>query len=749
MTERWYPQPADRTAENREQEFWQKPVTTLKGISQSRAKLLAQLDVYNFRDLLRLFPRDYHDWSQLTPLSELREGEEATILAVCTTEPNLRYRGARSTLRVTFRDATGGIVCLWFNSPFFADKLIKGQLYLLRGRVRSYGQQNQMVNPQFQPQDQILLAGESLSVPPEGVNYREIGPENLAVSFVRPIYPLVAGLQQGNVRNWVETVLDWALDRHYLREVLPAPLRRRQRLSTGEYALTRIHRPETLEAYSIARHRLVFEELFFTVLGLLRLGRRARDEFAAFPVRLGAADDKLWRDTVSRLPFSLTGAQSRCCDEIAADLAAERPMNRLLQGDVGSGKTVIAALAVLRAKLAGGQSVLMAPTTVLAGQHYSTLINMPGLDSLRVALLTGSTRAAERRNILAALAAGEIDLLVGTHAVLTEDVVFANLVLAITDEQHRFGVRQRIGLFSGEKSSPHVLVMSATPIPRSLALVLYGDLDVSVVDELPAGRQTIATYTARSADWPRVLGLVRKRVELGQQVYVICPLKYADETDDDEKISHDVKADSPVELVNSAAEAVFEWLQKEALPDLRSGLLHGGMKDREKNAALMSFRAGETQILVATTVVEVGVDNPNATLMLILGAERFGLSQLHQLRGRIGRGSEASVCVLMSDTDRELARERFKVLCRSNDGFYLAEQDLRLRGPGDLFGVRQHGIPEFRLANLYTDQDLLRAATAEARQIMSADPDLTLPENSQLLRGLDAAFGERLTHIGL
>ena len=328
MTERWYPQPADRTAENREQEFGKARNDTQGYFAVSR-RLLAQLDVYNFRDLLRLFPRDYHDWSQLTPLSALREGEEATVLAVCTTEPNLRYRGARSTLRVTFRDATGGIVCLWFNSPFFADKLIKGQLYLLRGRVRSYGQQNQMVNPQFQPQDQILLAGESLSVPPEGVNYREIGPENLTVSFVRPIYPLVAGLQQGNVRNWVETVLDWALDRHYLREVLPAPLRRRQRLSTGEYALTRIHRPETLEAYSIARHRLVFEELFFTVLGLLRLGRRARDEFAAFPVRLGADDDKLWWDTVSRLPFSLTGAQSRCCDEIVVDLAAERPMNRL------------------------------------------------------------------------------------------------------------------------------------------------------------------------------------------------------------------------------------------------------------------------------------------------------------------------------------------------------------------------------------------------------------------------------------
>lgn len=500
--------------------------------------------------------------------------------------------------------------------------------------------------------------------------------------------------------------------------MLPDEVRQAHKLCYVNYAYENIHFPASPEALEVARRRLVFEELFLLTCGLQLLRQRRRD--VAGPVCRQMSMEPFYR----RLPFALTGAQRRAIADAVEDMVSGKPMNRLCQGDVGSGKTMVAAACIWFAVENGWQTALMAPTEILARQHYQGLAPLLARFSIRCALLTGSTRAKERREILAGLADGSIDLCIGTHALLTEDVQYRRLGLVVTDEQHRFGVNQRAAL-SQKAEDPHMLVLSATPIPRTLALVIYGDLDVSVIDELPPGRQKVDTFALGESYRPRVQAFIRKLAAAGQQIFIVCPLVgEADQIPDERK----------------AVTAYARQLQEQVFPDLRVAVLHGKMKPREKEKVMAAFAAGESDILVSTTVVEVGVDVPNATCMVVENADRFGLSQLHQLRGRVGRGKAKSYCILLSDSQNEETRARLKVMTQTNDGFRISQEDLRLRGPGDFFGQRQHGLPAMKIADLSCDMRLLDEAQTAARQLMERDPELTDPAHRPLRRRIRQLF---------
>lgn len=500
--------------------------------------------------------------------------------------------------------------------------------------------------------------------------------------------------------------------------MLPDEVRQAHKLCYVNYAYENIHFPASPEALEVARRRLVFEELFLLTCGLQLLRQRRRD--VAGPACRRMSMEPFYR----RLPFALTGAQRRAIADAVEDMVSGKPMNRLCQGDVGSGKTMVAAACIWFAVENGWQTALMAPTEILARQHYQGLAPLLARFSIRCALLTGSTRAKERREILAGLADGSIDLCIGTHALLTEDVQYQKLGLVVTDEQHRFGVNQRAAL-SQKAEDPHLLVLSATPIPRTLALVIYGDLDVSVIDELPPGRQKVDTFALGESYRPRVQAFIRKLAAAGQQIFIVCPLVgEADQIPDERK----------------AVTAYAKQLQEQVFPDLRVAVLHGKMKPREKEKVMAAFAAGESDILVSTTVVEVGVDVPNATCMVVENADRFGLSQLHQLRGRVGRGKAKSYCILLSDSQNEETRARLKVMTQTNDGFRISQEDLRLRGPGDFFGQRQHGLPAMKIADLSCDMRLLDEAQTAARQLMERDPELTAPAHRPLRRRIRQLF---------
>lgn len=651
----------------------------------------------------------------------------------------LLRKGRFSMLRTVLRDETGAIAAVWFNQPYLAPRLAKGERYLFRGRIQRTATRFEVQNPGFEPYTPDSEAG------------------------VLPVYPLTRGLTQGVVRSTVAAALGRIEGK--LPEPLPHWVRREHKLCDVEYAYRMIHQPTSVELYEVARRRLAFEEMFLVQAGLRMIKGRLRGLSRGIPMPSDTELDQRVEAMADALPFELTRAQRRAVAEVRSDMAHAYPMNRMLQGDVGSGKTVVAAMALYHAVLNGCQGALMAPTSILAEQHAGTLRTLfsgeNGLPELQIALLTGSTRAAQRRHILAGIATGEIQILVGTHALIEETVRFARLGLAVTDEQHRFGVRQRTTLTlaahsdpasepvqqersaRGEPSAdggvapalPHVLVMSATPIPRSLGLMLYGDLDLSILDERPAGRTPVETYAATSADRDRIYRILRKQVEEGRQAYVVCPMIEESEEGGDNRL------ESAVETHARLARDVF--------PDLAVALLHGGMKATEKSSVMESFRTGGVGILVTTTVIEVGVDNPNASVMVIENAERFGLAQLHQLRGRIGRGSYRSVCILVSDVEDGIAKERIRTLCRETDGFRIAEKDLELRGPGDFFGTRQHGIPDFRIANLYEDTALLREVSGCLDRLMEADPCLVSPENRALIPAIRTHFGESFPSIGL
>ena len=679
---------------------WESPVQYLKGVGPVRARALARLGIATAGDLLLHVPRAYLDRSRVTPIARLRDGEDVTVAGTVLTAGERRTGGGRTLQTVTVSDGGGVLFCVWFRKSWILKQLRAGTRVLLSGRCQRWRDRLQVVHPDLE-----VLDGEE-------------GRETLHSGRLVPVYPLTAGIGQHWLRRLVRETL--ARLAPSLPETLPPFLLERRGLPGRAEALRQIHFPDDRETLAAARRRLAYEELFQLRL-LLSLRRRERRQGPG--LALGPPGD-LARRLVASLPFSLTAAQKRVLREIAADLRSGRAMHRLLQGDVGSGKTLVALLAALLVIEQGHQTLLLAPTEVLAAQHAATTRRLLEPLGVTVELLTGALTAARRRELLQRLAAGGIQLLVGTHAVLQPDVVFRSLGLAVVDEQHRFGVRQRTrAVRPGEQPvPPHLLVMSATPIPRSLAMTLYGDLDLSVIDELPAGRRPVRTRVVPARRLPDVDAWLARELDAGRRGYVVVPV--IEETE-----GQDLRA----------AEAEFARLRDGPLRGRPLALLHGRLPAAEKERLLAAFAAGEVRLLVATTVVEVGIDVPEATFMVIHNPERFGLAQLHQLRGRVGRGAAASACVLLLEEDAGPETEhRLREFAAIHDGFRLAELDLRRRGPGDLHGVRQHGAPGFRFANPLRDAELVQQAAADAAAVLDADPQLLAPAHAVLRRGLDA-----------
>ena len=672
------------------------PLSRLPGVGPARQKALDKLGLETVADLLAWFPREYEDRTVRHEIAALPL-EEPVCFAALAAEP-FRTSHIRKGMDITqgrIVDGTATVHVTFFNQSYIRNAIHAGETYHFYGKLTRNGQRLQMSNPHFEK---------------EGANQLTGG--------IMPVYPLTAGVT-GHLMTSLQRAAAACTDQ--VMETLSDDLRRQYDLAPAPFSYREIHFPVDWDSLGRARRRLMFEELFCLTLGLTLLrGRRGTRTAAPFAKQDLDAFTKT-------LPFTLTGAQRRSIEEAAADLARPVPMNRLLQGDVGSGKTVVAAACAWLARENGCQSALMAPTELLARQHAKTLTDLLSGTGMTVDLLTGSLTAAQKRACYKKLETGETDLIVGTHALLSDPVDFRRLGLVVTDEQHRFGVDQRAALSakSGEGKSPHVLVMSATPIPRTLALMIYGDLDLSVIDELPPGRTPVETFLIGEDKRQRLYGFVRKQAGEGRQVYIVCP---AVDQEDPEGMK--------------AAEQFGHRLQTEVFPDLRVGIVHGRQKPKEKNAVMTAFADGDLDVLVSTTVIEVGVDVPNASLMVIEDADRFGLSQLHQLRGRVGRGKHQSYCVLLSSSRAESTRRRLKTLCATTDGFLIAEEDLKIRGPGDFFGSRQHGLPQLKLASLEGDMRLLHQAQEAAREVLGEDPDLRREDHAPLRKRVEDLFRE-------
>ena len=668
----------------------QTSVQYLKGVGEKRAATLRKLGIHTLGDLLGHVPRAYEDWQKIVPIAQAPVGEPVCARARVEYAPTEhRVRSGMTLYKTRVSDDSGALALTIFNSGYQAAKLKEGEAYLFYGRIAENFAAREMSSPQFAPTDEARL---------------------------RPVYPLTAGISSRQMESLVTRAMEQAGEQ--VKEFLPGGLLSEYDLMGRAEALRAIHRPADWYEALRARKRLAFNELLTLQLGL-RLLRDGRAEAEATPLPPEPAMEFL-----QRLPFRPTRAQARAVWEAAEGMSAPRPMRRLLQGDVGSGKTAVAAALLHQAAQAGAQGAMLAPTELLARQHFETLTKL----GLEPALLIGSTPAAQKKKLKAALADGSIPLIVGTHALLEKDVQFANLALVIVDEQHRFGVEQRDKLTMNNEQlqiAPHVLVMSATPIPRSLAMIIYGDLDITVLDELPPGRTPVETYQVPSGYRERAYNYVKKHLDQGQQGYIICPR--VEEDDDSAGLA-------------AAAQFYEELSQEGAFSGYHVGLVYGKLGARQKEEAMRAFAAGEIQLLVATTVVEVGVDVPNAVIMVVENAERFGLSQLHQLRGRIGRGMAKSTCILISDAENEEARARFAIMKGTGDGFEIARRDLELRGPGEFFGARQHGLPELRLADLATDTELLAQTRAAAADIAEKDPALALPEHQNLKKACEKLF---------
>ena len=661
------------------------PITVLKGIGPTKAKQFAVLGIHTLEDLICHFPRGYEDRTRLITIDKLEVDTPACFRAMVMNTPRTSHiRKGLDVTKVTVADHTARLNLTFFNQKYTTDRLQYGKEYIfygtLTGDYMGYG----MTSPSFEAPEE----------PP------------LVTRRVLPRYPLTAGLSNASVVKAVQQALAVC---DPPAEILPPSVRQQYGILPAERAYYAIHQPQTMQEAELAKRRLIFEEFFVFSAGL-SLMRAARSVKTAAPYKNTDLTPFL-----GALPFTLTGAQSRAISQISQDLTRGTPMNRLVQGDVGSGKTMVAAAAAYLAILNGYQAALMAPTEILAEQHCKSLTKLLSPLGIRVSLLTGSLTPKTKKDLRAAIAAGETDLIIGTHALVTDRTEFARLGLVVADEQHRFGVAQRSAL-AAKGADPHLLVMSATPIPRTLALIMYGDLDVSILDELPPGRQQIDTFLVNESYRARLNGFIRKQVQEGHQCYVVCPA---------------VEESDGLDL--TAATVWAETLQKTVFPDLRVALLHGQMKGAEKEAVMAAFAAGDADVLVATTVIEVGVDVPNATLMVIEDADRFGLSQLHQLRGRVGRGSAKSWCILNSQTKNTEARARLKAFCGTTDGFKIAEEDLKMRGPGDFFGARQSGMPVFRVANLSCDLQTLTQAQQASKDWIEREGASNSPE-SQALR---------------
>ncbi len=689
----------------RERSGLNSPVTTLVGIGPSHAQRFEKLGVETIRDLLYLFPHRYNDFSSLKTVNQLEYGDEVTLIGTVWQTKARETRKGGIIVTSIISDGTGTIQATWFNQPYLARRLSAGSKIVLSGKVDEYLGRLVFQSPEWEPLDRELIHTARLV----------------------PVYPLTKGLSARWLRRLMKKTVDYWSKR--FPDHLPVRLRERAGLVDLETAIGQIHFPGSEESLKRARHRLSFDEFFLIQLGVQRQRHLWRSE----PGRPLAIDEELLNSFLQSLPFTLTNAQQRVLREIVNDLRQPYPMSRLLQGDVGSGKTVVAAAAMLLTVANGCQAVIMAPTEILAEQHHKTITELLQTSKLKseisIRLLTGSLTSLEKERIREEAAAGEADILIGTHALIQESVEFSDLGLAIIDEQQRFGVAQRAALRQKGITTeaglvcPHVLVMSATPIPRSLALTIYGDLDISVIDELPPGRREIKTHWLMPRERERAYSFLRGQIEKGRQAFVICPL-----VEESEKIEA------------KAAVEEYERLQRVIFPDLKLGLLHGRLKSDEKEMVMAAFKRGELDILVSTSVVEVGIDVPNATAMLVEGANRFGLAQLHQFRGRVGRSEHQSYCLLLSDSPTPQAQERLRAIESTQDGFALAEKDLELRGPGEFFGTRQSGLPDLKLAGL-GDMRILEQARTEAQALFGEDPDLSKPEHRLLARKVTEFWG--------
>lgn len=674
---------------------WNKPVTELKGIGPKKAALLAKLGIYTMEDFVLYFPRDYQDRRTICPIKDIPQDKpvlfQGTIKRV-TTDP---YRpGRKQILRVFVVDETGGIDLLFFNARYLSKVFYPGRKFDFYGKATLNKDRLQMVHPDYSPSEESEMRG------------------------ILPIYPVTAGLSQKEMRNLQKKLQPLLAE---MEDFLPEDIIQRNNLCSLSYALSNVHFPEDKTPLLQGKYRLIFDELLALQTGLLTARHHS------FGSKEGLRfDNDAEIEYMEGLPYPLTGAQKRVVEEISQDVASGKVMNRLIQGDVGSGKTVVAEIALYKAVKSGYQGVMMAPTEILAKQHFESLSADFEPYGITVGLLTGSQTASQKRAVLERLEKGEIQILVGTHAIIQPGVVFQNLGIVITDEQHRFGVNQRTAL-SEKGNNPHILVMTATPIPRTLAVILYGDLDVSVIDELPPGRQKIITSAIDETQRDQAYDFVRKQIDKGRQAYIVAPLIEESET-------MDVKS----------AEELYEEM-KQRFPNDSVALLHGAMKQKEKNSIMERFYKNEIQLLVSTVVIEVGINVPNATMMIIENAERFGLAQLHQLRGRVGRGSWQSYCILISKGKSEIAQKRAKLMTESQDGFYIAEQDLKLRGPGEIFGTRQHGVPDLSIADLAKHVKILYEVKKESDIIMEEDPLLETEKYRGLRNRVKKLFGENFS----
>lgn len=684
----------------------QENIVSMKGIGDQTAKKLYKLGIESLQDLLEHYPREYEDRRKVIKISEIEMEEENNIIAQIASQPQIMKKGGLIIVSCRIKDDTGSIFATFYGQPYMKNQFHVGELYNFYGKVkRKYGK-IEMESPEYEKIDYA-----------EGV---------AKASRITPIYPVTKGISQKVIRQYIGRGLEEGLP--LVKDDLPDKIRHQYGLMGKAAAISHIHFPKSDEAFFEARKRLVFEELFMLQMSLHLLkadfGKKSAGIKKSLPID--------FKDFISSLPYELTGAQKRVLNEIIKDMKSDQAANRLVQGDVGSGKTVVAAVSLFVAVRNGMQGALMAPTEVLARQHHEFLEEILSPFGIGVALLTGSTTKKQKRELLEKLQQEEIHIVVGTHALIEDPIEMPKLGLVITDEQHRFGVRQRLKL-SEKGQTPDVIVMTATPIPRTLALILYGDMDISIIDELPPGRQPIKTNAVDSAYHPRIYTFMEKQIDEGRQCYVICPMVEEN--------------DKQGELKSVIEYATF--LQEQVFKRYAVGYLHGKMKPKEKNEIMERFAKGEIQILVSTTVIEVGVNVPNSTVMLIENAERFGLAQLHQLRGRVGRGKHQSYCVLVSDSKNKVTRERLKIMEQSTDGFVIADTDLKLRGPGEFFGTRQHGLPEMKIANLYSDAKVLKLAQAAVEKILKEDPELNLPVHQGLKRSMVKKMEEEAMHKAL
>ena len=670
----------------------------VKGIGPKKAEKLNKLGIYTIKDLLYYFPRQFEDRSVIKKIAQLEDEEKVTVKALITNIESYTPKKGMTITRIDVKDDTGFAKLTFFNREYIKNTFRVGDSILAFGKVKKNGRFVELNSCELE--------------------YLSTSPKN--IGKLVPVYPLSYGITNKDIMNTVRMVFENKDIK--IPEYMPEYLLKKYRLCGIDYAIKNIHFPKDKESLKVALYRLIFEELLVLQLGLFMYkGGNSNEKGILFK------RDQRLDEVLESLPFSLTRAQNRALNEIIDDMCSEKVMNRLVQGDVGSGKTVVALLALAECVFNGYQGALMAPTEILAQQHYESFTETFEDIGINVELLTGSVTKKQKEGILQRARDGEIDILIGTHALIEDNVEFKNIGLVITDEQHRFGVRQR-GKLSSKGTSPDILVMTATPIPRTLALILYGDLDISIIDELPPGRQPIETISVEKKKRDKVYNsLVRREVDKGRQVYIVCPLVEESESLD----------------ITSATETAEE-IKRDFFPDLRVGLLHGKMKPSEKDAIMTAFKNHELDILVSTTVIEVGVNVPNSTLMIIENAERFGLAQLHQLRGRVGRGKHQSYCVLIYGSNSEVCRKRMGIMEETNDGFKISEKDLEIRGPGEFFGTMQHGVPELKVANLFKHMKILKTVQQEARIIIGEDPTLDFKEYRGLKREIESKFKDKI-----